>query len=538
MKLVTQLRERFGRMRIGAKLTLAFALVLGLMMALGGFSLLSLARVNAASGELAARWLPGVGHADAMRAAMLEHRELLEKHTKAPDASYMAEYEDKMAARATAIEGEAAAYEKLLGTDEERALFDAYRKAWAEYLPTSSKIVGLSRAGKQDDAREIADGAGKMSLDDAVAALDKLTAMGFDGARRTAQSADLLYRNARLLAAGLLAAAMLTGAVLAIVLTRGLLGQLGGEPGTAVEVVRAVAAGDLTTRVELRPGDTSSLMAQLAAMQESLARVVASVREGSESVASASSQIAQGNSDLSGRTEQQASTLQQTAASMEELGSTVRQNAANAQQADQLAQSASEVAAKGGAVVGQVVDTMKGINTSSKKIADIIGVIDGIAFQTNILALNAAVEAARAGDQGRGFAVVASEVRNLAQRSAAAAKEIKTLISASVERVEQGTALVDQAGVTMNEVVAAIKRVTGIVGEISTASAEQSSGVAQVGEAVTQMDQATQQNAALVEQSAAAADGLRVQAQQLVQAVAVFRIGQGGAGARPAAGLY
>ncbi|HEX7156748.1 MAG TPA: MCP four helix bundle domain-containing protein [Burkholderiaceae bacterium] len=230
---MTQLRERFGRMRIGAKLTLAFGLVLGLTLALGAGSLLSLARVNAASGELAAKWLPSVGHADAMRAAMLEHRELLDKHTKAPDASYMAEYEDKMAARAKAIEDEAAAYEKLLGTDEERALFDAYRKAWSEYLPTANRIVGLSRAGKQDDAREIAEGAGKMSHDEAVAALDRLTALGFDGGRRTAQSADVVYRNARLLAAGLLAAAMLTGVVLAIVITRSLLGQLGGEPGAA-----------------------------------------------------------------------------------------------------------------------------------------------------------------------------------------------------------------------------------------------------------------------------------------------------------------
>jgi methyl-accepting chemotaxis protein len=240
------------------------------------------------------------------------------------------------------------------------------------------------------------------------------------------------------------------------------------------------------------------------------------------SVATASAQIAQGNNDLSARTEQQASALEQTAASMEELSSTVRQNADNARQGNQLAQNASTVAVRGGEVVGQVVDTMKGINDASRKIADIIGVIDGIAFQTNILALNAAVEAARAGEQGRGFAVVASEVRSLAGRSAEAAKEIKGLISDSVQRVEQGTVLVDQAGTTMAEVVAAIRRVTDIMGEISAASTEQSQGVAQVGEAVTQMDQATQQNAALVEESAAAAESLKAQAQQLVQAVAVL----------------
>jgi methyl-accepting chemotaxis protein-1 (serine sensor receptor) len=262
-------------------------------------------------------------------------------------------------------------------------------------------------------------------------------------------------------------------------------------------------------------------------MQTSLSRVVSNVRNNAHSVASASAQIAQGNNDLSARTEQQASALEETSASMEELNSTVQANADNARQANQLAVSASTVAVQGGDVVAEVVTTMKGINDSSKKIADIIGVIDGIAFQTNILALNAAVEAARAGDQGRGFAVVASEVRSLAQRSAEAAKEIKGLIHASVERVEQGTMLVDKAGATMTEVVASIRRVTDIVGEISAASNEQSMGVSQVGEAITQMDQATQQNAALVEQSAAAADSLKKQAQQLVEAVAVFQLAPG-----------
>jgi methyl-accepting chemotaxis protein len=259
-------------------------------------------------------------------------------------------------------------------------------------------------------------------------------------------------------------------------------------------------------------------------MQASLMSVVSNVRANSESVATASAQIAQGNQDLSQRTEEQASALQETAASMEQLSSTVKQNADNARQANQLAQGATGVAVKGGEVVSQVVTTMKGINDSSKKIADIISVIDGIAFQTNILALNAAVEAARAGEQGRGFAVVASEVRNLAGRSAEAAKEIKQLITASVERVEHGTALVDQAGETMTEVVGAIQRVTDIMGEISAASIEQSAGVSQVGEAVSQMDQVTQQNAALVEESAAAAESLKSQARALVQAVAFFNL--------------
>jgi methyl-accepting chemotaxis protein len=296
----------------------------------------------------------------------------------------------------------------------------------------------------------------------------------------------------------------------------------------AIAVAERVAAGDLTSRCAITTKDeTAQLLHALMEMQESLVKVVGNVRQNADGVATASAEIAQGNNDLSARTEQQASALEETAASMEELGSTVKQNADNAKQANQLALGASTVAMKGGEVVSQVVTTMKGINDSSKKIADIIGVIDGIAFQTNILALNAAVEAARAGEQGRGFAVVASEVRSLASRSADAAKEIKTLINASVERVGQGTVLVDQAGVTMAEVVASIKRVTDIMGEISAASTEQSAGVAQVGEAVTQMDQATQQNAALVEESAAAAESLKGQAQQLVQAVAVFKLGAG-----------
>ena len=297
----------------------------------------------------------------------------------------------------------------------------------------------------------------------------------------------------------------------------------------AVTLAEQVAHGHLNNPIVVNSRDEiGALLESLKEMQDNLAKLVMNIRQGSEGVATASAEIAQGNNDLSARTEQQASALEQTAASMEELGSTVKQNADSARTANQLAQNASSVAVQGGRVVDQVVETMKGINESSRKISDIIQVIDGIAFQTNILALNAAVEAARAGEQGRGFAVVASEVRSLAGRSAEAAKEIKTLINASVERVEHGTALVDQAGSTMTEVVDSIKRVTDIMGEISAASNEQSTGVAQAGEAVSQMDQATQQNAALVEQMAAAASSLKSQAQELVRAVAFFKVGGDG----------
>ena len=365
---------------------------------------------------------------------------------------------------------------------------------------------------------------GSTRYDEAVGALDALNRYNFEQGEATARQARTTFEQVLAGVVLLLAVALLAAGTLGWVISRQLLRQLGGEPRIAAEVARAVASGDLSTPLAVRPGDADSLMACLRSMQLNLSQAVSAVRTGSEQVATASSQIAQGNQDLSGRTEQQASALQQTTATMEELGSTVRNNADNARQANQLAQSASGVAAKGGDVVNQVVATMKGINDSSRKLADIIGTIDGIAFQTNILALNAAVEAARAGEQGRGFAVVAGEVRSLAQRSADAAREIKQLISASVQRVEQGTTLVDQAGSTMQEVVAAIQRVTEIVGEISVASGEQSSGVAQVGQAVSQMDQATQQNAALVEQSAAAAESLRQQAEQLVKAVAVFKL--------------
>ena len=318
---------------------------------------------------------------------------------------------------------------------------------------------------------------------------------------------------------------MLIGSILSIAGGLWLSRQIVHSLEQAVQISKRIAQGELNNSVQAHDQDeVGTLLTALQSMQSSLSTIVLQVRQGSQGVATASAEIAQGNNDLSARTEQQASALEETAASMEEMSATVKQNADSARQANQLATNASSVAVKGGEVVGQVVETMKGINESSRKIADIISVIDGIAFQTNILALNAAVEAARAGEQGRGFAVVASEVRSLAGRSAEAAKEIKGLIHASVERVEQGTALVDQAGVTMTEVVGSIKRVTDIMGEISAASSEQAQGVSQVGEAITQMDQTTQQNAALVEEMAAAASSLQTQAQDLVQMVAIFKL--------------
>ncbi len=319
------------------------------------------------------------------------------------------------------------------------------------------------------------------------------------------------------------------GVLLAVVVGFLLVRAIVAPLSEAIVVANAVASGDLTSRIEVNStNETGCLLQALKTMNDNLVDLVGKVRVGTDSITTSSSEIASGNMDLSQRTEEQASSLEETASSMEELTSTVKQNADNARQANQLAASASEVAVKGGAVVDQVVQTMGSINESSKKIVDIISVIDGIAFQTNILALNAAVEAARAGEQGRGFAVVATEVRTLAQRSAAAAKEIKELISDSVSKVENGTKLVDEAGATMDEIVSAVKRVTDIMSEISAASQEQSSGIEQVNQAVTQMDVVTQQNASLVEEAAAAAESMQEQAQALTHAVSAFRLSGGG----------
>ncbi|WP_413439535.1 methyl-accepting chemotaxis protein [Sulfuriferula sp. GW1] len=325
----------------------------------------------------------------------------------------------------------------------------------------------------------------------------------------------------------LMLAALVVGAAIVYWLIRHIMHLLGGEPVYAVEVAQAISVGDFSREITVARGDSSSLLFTMNAMREHLTLTIGDIRQSTETIAVASRQIASGNADLSARTESQASSLEETASSMEELTSTVKQNAENARQANQLVVSASDVAVKGGKVVGQVVDTMTSIKDSSRKIADIISVIDGIAFQTNILALNAAVEAARAGEQGRGFAVVAAEVRNLAQRSAGAAKEIKSLIEDSVDKVDVGGKLVDEAGKTMEEIVNSVKRVTDIMSEIAAASQEQSSGIEQVNQAVGQMDEATQQNAALVEQAAAAAESLQDQAAKLAQAVSVFNLGTG-----------
>ncbi|MFE8646545.1 methyl-accepting chemotaxis protein [Sphingomonas sp. NCPPB 2930] len=521
----------FSNAKLGTKLGAAFAAIVLLTLLLGGFAIYQLSQLYERTDNLANNLLPSV--------SVLGKIQLHTATIRRAESSYVLSVDqkdfDSNAARITAakqaVEKNVVVYESMLSNEEDARLTKQLRAALTDYYATQVNLVGFARQGESGFAQAKAyyQGPSRTAVQKVFDITQSLVDLNEKLSVAASEESAKNYSSARTWLVGILASITVVAVALAITIVRSVTRQLGGEPGTAADLARSVAGGDLSGSIGLRQGDETSMMAQLKRMQDSLIGVVSGVRGNAESVATASAQISQGNADLSQRTEEQASALEETAASMEELNSTVRQNADNARQANQLAVNASSVAERGGAVVGQVVETMRGINEGSKRIADIISVIDGIAFQTNILALNAAVEAARAGEQGRGFAVVASEVRGLAQRSADAAKEIKALISSSVSQVEQGTALVDQAGTTMREVVDAIRRVTDIMGEISAASHEQSQGVAQVGEAITQMDQVTQQNAALVEESAAAASSLKQQAQQLVEAVAVFTLAHGAA---------
>ncbi|MDN2699236.1 methyl-accepting chemotaxis protein [Janthinobacterium sp. SUN073] len=412
-------------------------------------------------------------------------------------------------------------------TAEEKTLLASIKEYEAAAMPAIAKASALWMANDAEGAtrvmiKEIRPVQKKWmdALEQLATLEDKLNEQMQSDARKAFDSARLF-----MIILGVLAVAM--GVAAALVITRGLLKQLGGEPDYTASIAGSIANGDLSIGIHTEPSDTSSLLAEMKEMRNSLVSIVGQVRVGTETIGTASREIADGNIDLSSRTEMQASALEKTASAMEELTSTVKQNADNAREANKLAATASDVALKGGSVVSQVVDTMSSINESAKKIVDIIGVIDGIAFQTNILALNAAVEAARAGEQGRGFAVVASEVRNLAQRSAGAAKEIKILIDDSAEKTERGTRLVGQAGVTMGEVVDSVRRVTDIMSEIASASQEQSAGIEQVNLSIIEMDGMTQQNAALVEQAAAAAQSLQDQAAELAHVVSIFKLVEG-----------
>ncbi|MDR7307569.1 methyl-accepting chemotaxis protein [Rhodoferax saidenbachensis] len=526
----------FKNLKISTRLISAMGLLTALLVGVVVVAILQMQAMRGNTQQITGDWLPSIELVGSLKSGIADLRALESQHVLNTDETAMDRIDKVMVTALAAIEVVRGDYGKQIDTAEEKTLYATFEEDWKKYLAQHAQLVDMSTKREKFPARKLLEGEAKVTYDSLNASVKKLTDLNHEGALTASNNTDNSFTTARSVMLVALVVAVIAAAAAALWLIRSITSPI----NTVVDVASRIAEGDLSQSIHVHStNETGQLLMALKRMQTNLASVVGQVRQGSESVATASAEIAQGNHDLSARTEQQASALEETAASMEELGSTVKQNADSARQANQLAMNASTVAIQGGEVVGQVVETMKGINESSRKIADIISVIDGIAFQTNILALNAAVEAARAGEQGRGFAVVASEVRSLAGRSAEAAKEIKTLIGTSVERVEQGTALVDKAGTTMTEVVTSIKRVTDIMGEISAASSEQSSGVAQVGEAVSSMDQTTQQNAALVEEMAAAASSLKSQAQDLVQVVAVFKLGQGGdAGDQPEAPMY
>jgi methyl-accepting chemotaxis protein len=518
----------FLDLKIGARLGLGFAAVLILLAAVLGLGLSSMERIEGRLNDIVADKNVKVATANTMLDMIRDIAAYASNIVLLTDDALMQEEKKKMAA-ARAKYGEAKTLlVKMAVSEKEKALLAKLNDLLAIAVPLNNQVLELRQQNKNAEATEFLMKQAGPALRATIAALDEIIAHEKELAAQANEEASAEYGRARNLMFGLGGLAILIGAAIAWLITRSITRPI----NDAVKIAETVAAGDITSHIEVKSKDeTGRLLQALKDMNDSLVRIVGQVRFGTDAIATASSQIAVGNQDLSSRTEQQASSLEETASSMEELTSTVKQNADNARQANTLARSASEVAGKGGIVVSQVVDTMGSINESAKKIVDIIGVIDGIAFQTNILALNAAVEAARAGEQGRGFAVVASEVRSLAQRSAEAAKEIKALIGDSVDKVDAGARLVDQAGSTMQEIVGSIARVTDIMSEIAAASEEQTSGIEQVNQAISQMDQVTQQNASLVEEAAAAAESLQDQASKLAHVVSVFKLDGGQAAA-------
>ncbi len=511
----------FFDLKIATKLILSFGAVLLLTAALGVSAIFSMARINTASTDLSANWMPSVLAAMSMRSDVSDFRRWELAHMLAAQDADMALNEARMTQTQAKLKADGDNYRRLISEPGEQEIFDRFLALNDEFMRLHTSMLSLSREMKKEDARALAVGTSAKVMTEMMLVLDKMVSINTDGGARSSASADATYAASRASLIGLLVGAVVIGILLALWVARSVARPL----IAAVGVARQVAAGDLTAHIVVQSKDeTGQLMQALKDMNASLQNLVGQVRSGTDNIATASSQIAAGNQDLSSRTEQQASSLEETASSMEELTSTVKQNADNARQANTMALSSSSIAIEGGKVVSEVVGTMASINASSRKIVDIIAVIDGIAFQTNILALNAAVEAARAGEDGRGFAVVATEVRNLAQRSAAAAKDIKVLIGDSVEKVEAGSKLVDQAGRSMDDIVASITRVTDIMSEITAASSEQSVGIEQVNQAIAQMDQVTQQNAALVEEAAAAAEAMQEQAASLSAVVSIFKL--------------
>ena len=508
--------------RISTRLVILVGILSALLIAIGSVGLFGISQSNAALKTVYEDRTVPMGKIGEIESLLLRNRLAIATSLITPVSEEITKNTAEVEANIVAIGKLWDGYMSTSLTTEEVSLTKKFAEDRAKFVQEGLKpAVAALRANDMEGTKRIVMEKIRPLFGPVADGVNALQKIQIDDAKAEYDAAVVRYNVIRMTSIGTILAGVLFAVLFGLALIRGISRSL----RQAVDASNAVAQGDLSRPIRVEGKDeVAQLLASLSAMQSSLVGIVGEVRQGTDTIATASSQIAAGNMDLSSRTEQQASSLEETAASMEELTSTVKQNADNARQANQLAVSASSVAVKGGHVVSQVVDTMSAINTSSKKIVDIIGVIDGIAFQTNILALNAAVEAARAGEQGRGFAVVAAEVRNLAQRSAAAAKEIKTLIGDSVDKVEEGSKQVAEAGKTMDEIVGSVKRVTDIMAEITAASQEQTAGIEQINQAITQMDQVTQQNAALVEEAAAAASSLQEQASGLSQVVSVFKL--------------
>jgi methyl-accepting chemotaxis protein len=519
-----------ANMKVGVRLGLGFALVLVLLVMVTVVGLLRMAQIQnrldhvVSVNNVVTRLVVDMRNNVSERVTSLRTLTLM---TDPADMEPELNRFKEQTAKYDALQQKLAEKFALEASTEEKALLAQVKDAQGVAMPAIAKASELYLANNAMEATRVMVKEIRPAQKKWLEALDQLGAMEDKQNTQAQVDAEAAFVSARSFMLILLALAVGLGVAAAYVITRGLLKQLGGEPGYTARIAGSIAEGDLSIAINTKTSDRGSLLVEMKQMRNSLVDIVSQVRRGTQTITTASREIGAGNVDLSARTELQASSLEKTASAMEELTSTVKQNADNAREANQLAAAASNVARKGGEVVSQVVGTMGEINSSAGKIADIIGVIDGIAFQTNILALNAAVEAARAGEQGRGFAVVASEVRNLAQRSAAAAKEIKTLIGDSVEKISRGSKLVGQAGVTMEEVVDSVKRVTDIMSDIAAASAEQSAGIEQVNLSIIEMDGMTQQNAALVEQAAAAFQSLQDQAGELQRVVSIFKLAAG-----------
>ncbi|MDR5740572.1 MULTISPECIES: methyl-accepting chemotaxis protein [unclassified Caballeronia] len=514
---------QFRNIRIAVKLAIGFGIALLSLCLIGGTAMFQVSRVYRGTEDIAKNWLPSVQTLSDIRASANAVRRATLVTVVTTDAQEKARQLQKHTDSLQALNGAMSRYESMLSSPEERQIFSDMKAALSVYLKEDEKIAALMQQGDShfDEARKLAGNDSSLLLAPVMELIDKDVAINRKGANDAAEAASDNYRTTVLVTAVMIAAALLASVVVAVLITRSIVAPI----RRSVAFAETVAQGDLTSAItDDAKDETGQLLRALHHMNQRLSDLVGKVRAGSQSIATASAQIAAGNTDLSQRTEEQAASLQETAASMEELTSAVKQNSENAMQGNELAANASEVAERGGVVVSRVVETMRDISTSSAKVAEIIAVIEGIAFQTNILALNAAVEAARAGEDGRGFAVVAGEVRTLAQRSATAAKEIKDLIGASVDKVNVGSQLVEEAGLTMTEVVSSVKRVADLMGAISTASTQQHAGIEQVNVAVSQMDEVTQQNAALVEQASAAAQSMAQQSSELRDVVSVFKV--------------